>query len=315
MPSPAEDSVLHQAAHWYVQLGAEDHSAQDQAAWQAWCDSDPRHADAWRKVEALQARLRPVPQGLGRVLLSPPRSRRRVLSGLSMVLLGLGAWTVTSTQTDWLVPQFSYSTLPGERRTITLADGSRLLLNTHTRVLVRYGPQRRTVRLERGELELRTAPDTQQPARPLVVETVHGQMHALGTRFAVRLDVSSTRVAVQEHAVLVQPASGTTTQRVEAAQAVRFTAQGAGPLEVSGFEDTAWVGGQLIVLQQPLGLFAQELSRYRQQPVLVDPSVAHLLVSGSYALGEPDRSLRAAVAQLPVRLLVQGQQIVRILPM
>lgn len=315
MPSPAEDTVLHQAAHWYVQLGAEDHSAQDQAAWQAWRDSDPRHADAWRKVEALQARLRPVPQGLGRALLNPPRNRRRVLSGLSVVLLGLGAWMVTSTQTDWLVPQFSYSTLPGERRTIVLADGSRLLLNTHTRVLVRYGPQRRTVRLEQGELELRTASDIQQPARPLVVETVHGQVRALGTRFTVRLDAASTRVSVQAHAVLVQPASGAGAQRVEAAQALRFTAQGAGRLEASGFEDSAWVGGQLIVLQQPLGLFAQELSRYRQQPVLVDPAVAHLLVSGSYTLDEPDRSLRAAVAQLPVRLLVQNQQVVRILPL
>lgn len=313
MHSPAEDKVLHQAAHWYVRLGSEDRTAQDQAAWQAWRDSDPRHADAWRRVEALQDRLRPVPKGLGRVLLNPPR-RRRVLSGLTMVLLGLGAWQVSSTQTDWLVPQFSYSTLPGERRTITLADGSRLLLNTHSRVLVRYGPLRRTVRLEQGELELSTAPDIQQPSRPLVVETVHGQVRALGTRFTVRLDAASTRVAVQSHAVLVRPASGAVAQRVEAAHAARFTAQGTEPLEASGFDDAAWVGGQLIVLEKPLGQFAQELSRYRQQPVLVDPAVAHLRVSGSYALDEPDRSLRAAVAQLPVRMLVQGQQVVRILP-
>jgi ferric-dicitrate binding protein FerR (iron transport regulator) len=47
----------------------------------------------------------------------------------------------------------------------------------------------------------------------------------------------------------------------------------------------------------------------------VDPAVAHLLVSGSYTLEEPDRSLRAAVAQLPVRLLVQDQRVVRILPL
>jgi len=305
---------LRQAARWYVQLGAEDRTAQDQAAWQAWRDSDPRHADAWQQVETLQNRLRPLPKQVGHLLMQQPRSRRRVLNGLALVGVGIGAWTLASTQTDWLSASQTYATLVGERRLVTLEDGSRLLLNTDTQVDVRYGPQQRTVHVVRGELQIQTARDTQARARAFVVDTPHGQILALGTRFTVRLDTSASRVAVQQHAVLIQPKSGGPALQLEAHQAASFTATTVGQVQTSGFEDQAWINGRLIVLAQPLAQFARELSRYRRVPLAVDPRIAQLPVSGSFLLDEPDRSLRAAVAQLPVRLVMREQQVVQIVP-
>ena len=314
MPSPTDHQALRQAAHWYVQLGSEAPSAQDRAAWQAWCDSDPRHAQAWQHVEALQTRIRPLPKGMGQVLLQATPNRRRVLGGLATVCVGLGAWAVASTQTDWLAPTQSYATQRGERRAVALDDGGRLLLNTGTRVAVRYGPQGRTVWLEQGELQIQTAPDTWPETRPFVVETMHGQILALGTRFTVRLEAAHTRVAVQEHAVLLQPRSGAQALQLDAGQTASFSVLNAGERDLSPAEDSAWVDGRLTVLEQPLGRFVQELSRYRQQPIQVDPRVAMLQVSGTFLLDEPERSLRAAVAHLPVRLVAQGGQTLQILP-
>jgi len=146
------------------------------------------------------------------------------------------------------------------------------------------------------------------------VDTPHGQILALGTRFTVRLDDSATRVAVQAHAVLIQPQSGGPALQLEANQAASFSATSAGPVQTSGFEDQAWVDGRLIVLDQPLAQFAQELSRYRRARLEVAPSIAQLKVSGTFSLDEPDRSLRVAVAQLPVRLVMREQQVVQIVP-
>lgn len=317
MASHADLHSLRQAAHWYVQLGDDDRSerdqAQDQMAWQAWCDSDPRHAQAWQQIEALQTRLRPLPPGMGRLLRAPAPSRRGVLGGIASLCVGLGAWALASTQTDWLAPTDRYAAMRGKRRALTLADGSRLLLNTDSRIAVRYGPLHRTVRLEQGELQITTAPDTAERSRPFVVETVHGKILALGTRFTVRVDAEQTRAAVQEHAVLLQPESGAPLQ-LDAGEAASFSARGTGARAPGSEDDASWVNGRLIVLQQPLGRFAQELSRYRQQPIVVDPRVAQLQVSGSFSLDEPDRSLRAAVAQLPVRLVSQGTQVLQVLP-
>jgi transmembrane sensor len=315
MHAPAEDNPLHQAARWYVQLGAEDRTEQDHADWQVWRDSDPRHAEAWQQVEKLQTRLRPLPRNIGHVLMQQPRSSRRsALNGLALVCLGLCAWTLVSTQTDWLSASQTFATLPGERQQVTLEDGSRLLLNTDSQVEVRYGPKQRTVRLLHGELQIQTAHDNQPRARAFVVDTLHGHILALGTRFTVRLETAFTHVAVQEHAVLIQPESGSPALQLGANQAASFSANDAGQVHMNEFADQAWVDGRLIVLAQPLAQFALELSRYRRVPLEVDPRIAQLKVSGTFLLDEPERSLRAAVAQLPVRLVMRDQQVVQIVP-
>src|SRR3546814_16085472 len=82
--------------------------------------------------------------------------------------------------------------MKGERRTVRLADGTAITLNTDSAVRVGYVADRRLVRLLRGQALFEVAKD---PHRPFVVQAGAKQITALGTIFEVRL-LDSARMTV-----------------------------------------------------------------------------------------------------------------------
>ncbi|MET1536947.1 FecR domain-containing protein, partial [Burkholderia sola] len=127
------------------------------AAWQRWHESHPEHQRAWRHFDALQSMLQRVPGHLAAsTLQASRRSRRRVLRGIG-ALVGSGAvaglsWQLAGGQggvRSWLA---DYRTGTGERRAVTLADGSELTLNKRTSVDVSMDPTRRLLVLREGEI-------------------------------------------------------------------------------------------------------------------------------------------------------------------
>jgi transmembrane sensor len=79
----------------------------------------------------------------------------------------------------------TYTTLVGEQRHINLPDGSGILLNTNSNVVVTYSLTERHVQLTYGEASFQVAHETE---RPFLVRA--GRQHrfqAVGTRFTVRV--------------------------------------------------------------------------------------------------------------------------------
>ncbi|WP_431261482.1 FecR family protein [Roseateles chitinivorans] len=83
-----------------------------------------------------------------------------------------------------------YETGVGERRTVVLKDGSRISLNTASRIHVRWTPSRRIVELETGEALFEVAKD---PRRPFVAVANGVEVRAIGTSFVVRSDAGEAR--------------------------------------------------------------------------------------------------------------------------
>ena len=77
-----------------------------------------------------------------------------------------------------------YATQVGEQRLVVLDDGSRMTLNTNTRVHVSLGSKQRSVEVQQGEALFEVAKD---PQRPFVVHAGGSEVVAVGTVFAVRL--------------------------------------------------------------------------------------------------------------------------------
>ncbi len=94
------------------------------------------------------------------------------------------------------------NTQPGERRQITLADGSLVRLMSDTDLRVQMQPHLRTVRILRGEALFRVAKD---PARPFVVDVETTRVRAVGTIFSVERRVDGVVVTVAEGKVAVRP--------------------------------------------------------------------------------------------------------------
>src|SRR5690606_34928319 len=90
-------------------------------------------------------------------------------------MIGSGIWYTQG--------QSMLTTKVGERRILTLADGSTVMLNTDTRLRVRFSDSHRTVFLENGEASFDVAKDA---ARPFIVKAGNTQIAAIGTTFDVR---------------------------------------------------------------------------------------------------------------------------------
>ena len=75
-----------------------------------------------------------------------------------------------------------YATAIGQQQTITLADGSVMVLNTNSQVKVDYRPQYRNIHLLQGEAYFEVA---KQAERPFRVYAGRGRVQAVGTAFSV----------------------------------------------------------------------------------------------------------------------------------
>ncbi|MBZ8140540.1 histidine kinase [Rubrivivax gelatinosus] len=301
--------VARRAVQWLVDLQSGQASERTRRAHQAWLARDPEHARAWAHIEAVNQRLRSAAgaSAIAQATLAPQRSRqrRRALEGLAVLLFAGGAaWQLEQRRPwhDWLADE---RTGVGERRTLTLADGSELALNTDSALQLRFSAVERRLLLLRGELLLSTGADP-GAARPLVVETEYGELRPLGTRFGVRLLDDACRVDVFDGAVALLPAGAADRSRparvLQAGERACFTRTGVGATEPAHEADSAWSDGVLAVSGLPLAEFLAELGRHRRGHLGCDAAVAGLRVSGTYPLADTERVLDLLRSALPVEI-------------
>lgn len=297
----AEQQALAQAADWYLRLHLEEGSAADHQSWQQWLASSPLHASAWQRVERMQSLMARAPSHARRTLQSSKGAGRRRLATLAGALLVSGlAWQGVA---RWQRPRdpLWLATGPGERRSWTLPDGTRVLLGALSRVGVDFSGRHRELQLQQGFLQVSTGHDPAYADHPLRVLARDGVVRPLGTQFTLVQQQDQTALAVQEDEVeLLVP--GRAPLRLAAGQRVQFSAQGLGAVEAASAADSAWARGQLVVMHMRLADFVQALSRHSGRTIACDAAVAELRVSGSYLVDDPERSLRSVAAVLPVRV-------------
>ena len=316
LPTPVVDA----AVGWLVHLWSGEATDASRAQWQHWRAADPLHEQAWRRVEATDARWRVRAPGLAPALAGAPQAagRRRALGGAAaLAVVGMVGWAGREQVTThgWLA---GVRTAKGEQRRLQLPDGTQLLLNTATALDIDYSPTLRRLRLYTGELLITTAPDAQVPKRPFVVDTPAGRAQALGTRFTVRHDAQggaapATQVEVFEGAVELRGTSGPA-WRIDAGQAARLPTGGAATA-ASPPTEPAWAEGVLVASDMRLDAFVDELRRYRSGLIQLAPEVAGLRLSGVFPLGDTGHILQSLAQVLPVRVQAPVRYWVRISPL
>lgn len=305
--------IVRQAADWWARL-REGASDEDRLRFEHWRQAQPAHELAWMRLVAL---TRDVDLGLAeaghdvaaRTLRQAPliQSRRNAIRWMvSATALGLGAWAVSERGAIVRLAA-DLRTGTGERRALTLPDGTRLELNTASAVDLRYTVSQREVVLLEGEILVTTAQDPQ--GRPFTVRTRGGILTPVGTRFLVRdLDDGHggravVRVAVLEGAVDVRgldPADPP--RRVHAGEQAEVSAAGVFALQELQPATSAWVNGMLIANEMPLAAFLQELARYRPGRLSCSDEAGALRVVGAFPLADSDKVLAMLQEVLPVRV-------------
>ncbi|GAB2828080.1 FecR family protein [Comamonas piscis] len=297
--------VAMQAAEWFVRLQEEANSAEAQADLALWRAQSPAHERAWERAMAVSLQAGSIPASVGTVALARPQrrlTRRDSVRALALLITaapaGWLAWRIAPVQ-QWTA---SHSTATGEWRSWTLADGSRLVLDTASAADVQFDAQQRRIHLCAGAIYVETAPDPQASARPFIVTSEQGEVRALGTRFSLRCGDGFTDVAVQQDAVEVRVRGGAMPLRLQAGQQLRFSDSEIGQAQAAAPAFSQWVQGVLAADNMRLDAFLAELGRYRKGWLRCDPQVAALRISGAFQLADTDAVLANLAQLLPVQI-------------
>lgn len=322
--SATSKSIEEQAAHWLVRMRSGACAEQEMAEHKAWLDANLLHWKAYRRMESLWNELgcyagRPEIVELRRragVYRSTPLSPKK--SGLTGSVFALAASLLLtvfaigfSINNIW--EEYSreglYHTATGEQRSVVLDDGSRILLDTQTRLVADYSQAQRRIVLEQGQARFDVAHDRH---RPFVVTAGNGSITALGTVFLVRKEVDEVvvtllegRVAVVHQSEVGDEGAGADEMKRELTAGQQIAYSGTNMLamdSVNVAQAAAWQEGRLIFEDDALIEVINSLNRYsRKKIVLGDEALKSIRVTGVFKSGDNSGAVRALKSYFAVQ--------------
>lgn len=332
----SEVSARQEAEAWFARLMAPDCTQAERQAFERWRARTPGNAQAyaaterlWERLDGLeddevigphaQAALEPEPAPMAdwaaavrhRSRRAPPRSRSRwrVPAALAVGVLACAIGL-----------RFVLPLLPGaeprhyltaaQPETVTLADGSRVQMDLSTRIEVRMNRRARGVELLQGRAIFDVAHDA---GRPFSVETGHGRVTALGTRFQVDREADRVTVTLVEGAISVGGQDGAADLRLAPGEQVRYSPQRAqwSRHSVDTAAATSWSQGFHVFSATPLAEVVREINRYSPVKLrLAEPSLDTLALSGNFKTGNAETIAAALPAVLPVTATRTADEIV-----
>jgi transmembrane sensor len=203
----------------------------------------------------------------------------------------------------------TFATTIGQRDSVRLADGTRVMLAPQSRLTVAagYGDNVREVELQ-GEAYFDVHHDA---AKPFLVRAGNADIRDLGTTFTVRATGGQgVRVAVTSGSVSLAP------KTTAAAAAVVLRPGDAGTLGDDGRTlverggttepDTAWTHGRLVFREAPVGTVRTELQRWYGIDLQIDSSFASRHLSMTFEGESADRVLQVIGLSLGAEVTRQG---------
>lgn len=336
----SQEGIDGDALDWHVRRTGGGFDAQDEAAFQAWLAADAGHRSAYRRQQdrwealdrlpadglaVLRANLRDdLAAEAASARMAAPMRRRFFVPAFSAAAVavvtgavGFAAWDHWSAR-----PVFAqdFSTPRGQQRDMTLPDGSRLRLDTATRVEVTYYRQRREVKLAEGQVFFSVQGD---PARPFDVLAGPLRITVVGTRFSVRHTPGTptnngVHVAVEEGRVRVARIDADAARSTGAEPFSFYLGAGeqtagdsegvlapVAPVSTAGI--APWRDNRLSFDNARLDQVLAELERYGDTRLVIrDPGVASLRITGTFNPARPDSFARVLPQAAPVRLTETG---------
>jgi transmembrane sensor len=327
--------ITEAACEWLDRL-TDDSPQRERDAFVDWLLRSPIHVQQFLNVSAVHAglctQLRHNPSWLEALLaetganvvdlpLSAHTQAPRAQSSLPRRWLALAATAVVALIGGilWLPGAHDdvIATAIGEQRSVILADGSSIHLNTNTRISINLSETRRDIELEHGELMVKVAYD---PNRPFTVKSENITAMALGTRFSVYKRSRNTVVTVIEGRVVVErPTDKSSNAGIPVqATAVELSAGLKTLVSMDNTEfkpepanleaTTAWMQRQLQFEDETLDTVVAEFNRYNvKQLIIADAALSTRRISGVFDANDPDAFVRLLTSLEPIRVADDAQ--------
>lgn len=310
-----------EAAAWIARLHGEERSAKVETGFQRWLAADAEHRaafemanDVWTGVERLPKNTAPATIARRMRLVAAPR-----------MLAGCAALLVLLAGALYYARDPGLATRVGEQRTLSLEDGTRVSLNTASRIHVRFDRAVRRIELDQGEAFFEVAKHADWP---FVVTAGPRQVVARGTAFLVRREDDRTAVTLVEGKVTIAPAGEAIATAPPAPAAAKddtadhvtlspgeritFSARTAPRRDQPSLAGiTAWQRGQVVLDHTPLADAAAEMNRYSDTELKIeDADVRRAEVTGIFRTGDSAYFAQAVAETYHLRVAKQGRSIV-----
>jgi transmembrane sensor len=330
-------SILEQASHWWELLHSDGASSSDHREFGEWAARSPERVEAYlqtaRLVKAIKSPRLIWPSTAAEVLIREAKASPETVLPFSTtrvsVSVGRGEARHVQSRLAWAaaavlligvglalfmleMPQ-RFRTALGEQRSVLLADGSRVTLNTASTIEVNLHNGRREVRLVQGEALFEVAHDA---ARPFEVRASNALLKDMGTQFNVDMRSNGTTVTVVEGQVAVDSGRPRESAGAQAGHGVGDTVEalilrandrvvvtpaGVGALQrgVNAAASVAWTQRQLMFEHRPLSEVAEEFNRYNRDRIEIDSAeLKRQEVTGVFEAKDP-ASFVAFLSSIP----------------
>ena len=277
-----------------------------------WIDADPRHRLAYDRIKRdwqLGTLLQERQVGQNRSLPRAPFWLRQkihiaaaslgaaaLLGVVSVGLLRSGGPLAISTAAQAAV----YATTVGEIRSVRLADGSTVILDTATRLRVQLSGGDRRLDLDQGRARFHVAADRNRPFRVLVVG---GEIIAHGTVFDVSMIGAQPMVSVLDGSVELRATNAAFDQVRALPPGKTVALDGHLTEQAAAAGDARWVSGMLALDATPLVEAVAAINRYNNvQLRLAEPFAPPVRVTGAFRVRDPEAFARAVATSFHLKI-------------
>jgi transmembrane sensor len=278
------EEIEAEAADWLARVDR-GLDRQEEAAFAQWKAEATEHRITFLQLRAVWQRADRV--GTARQVMSParrmwpkrPLAAAAIAAGLAICAgLGLAYWIQNA-------PVQRFETAIGSQRSLKLADGTRVELNTNTLIHASMASGTRTVRLDRGQAYFDVVHDARHP---FVVIAGNRRITDLGTKFSVLRDGDRVVVVVKEGQVRVDViGSDRASAPVLAERNMVVIARNSETLvapktaqEID--KEMAWRSGMLFFNQETLAEVADDINRYNARKIEVVGPARDIRIGGSF---------------------------------
>lgn len=315
------ETIVDEAIAWLIKLEINTPTTAEKNQFNDWLKRSSVHQLAWQRIKRFDDSFTNMPvQALSKAFnkLEETRhtnslDRRQALKLLSLLSIGTTSSWLAYSYSPWQRLISDLATAVGEQKSVVLAEGSELVLNTDTAVSTDVNRGFRQVFLHRGEIQLDTQTDFASSQAPWLITSSFGEIKCYGAKIIVRLSEQYARINLLHGEVEV--ANRSQSKLIKAGtDSVILSKQNILQQTNSSVPADAWVQGYVASNSLYLGDLLDELARYRIGRIDYDPTLKNILLSGVFQLLDTDKTLEFLTQIIPIRVEFLTRFWVRIKP-
>lgn len=310
----------HDAATWFARWRSGSMSAHEQQQFQSWLEFEPNRTNfellvqqfndltAFADQPAIKAARAAALKSKVSTPISANARPRTMIPASLFSLKAAGIAIAICTSVIFVAAQIGgfhkapaieiFDNTSNQRETVTLADGSMVILDTHSRVSIRYNKTMRSVDLEQGRAYFTVNKDKK---RPFIVHTKLGAVQALGTAFSVDRRKESLSVILQEGQVQVALGPNVTNAHnqpiaMSPGNELIVAPSGWKLQPASTTQALAWTQGLIVFDNALLSEAIAEMNAQAMRKIILTKPLAEERISGTFHIGKTDDFIGSLIA-------------------